>query len=171
MIVCGPSTLHMGATCAPRRNCTLLRVRTDFSTMKAEHLQWAAALSAGLVCLASAGVAWAGAFDAAGQPTSHEVLCQDYEAFAGAILSRGVLADAGLRMRTARLAHAASRYPATPQPGSVPASEAAAPLRLLLNAPYATRRDLFIAARPVAVACGLDWRSGSMWEFAPGSWH
>lgn len=137
--------------------------------MGTRRLQWAAAVAAVVVLLGSAGSVWARTVSQWNRPVTRTELCDDYRAFAGAVLGRGVLADAGLRMTTARLEHSATRYASAGQPDSARAHDAATSLRLLLNAPYASRADLFIAARPVAVICGLDWRTGSRWEYAPGS--
>lgn len=131
--------------------------------------QWVAAGLTTVLCVGTASAAWAHAFAERNRITSLENLCDDYRAFTGAILNSGIMADAGVRMTAARLQQSAARFPPAPQPESVPATDAAPALELLLRAPYATRRDLFVAARAIAVACGLDWRNGSSWEYAPGS--
>lgn len=136
--------------------------------MKADG-QWVAAGLAVALCVGTASAAWSNAFAHKHAQMTREALCADYRAFTGAILHSGILADAGVRMTAARLQQAAERFPSAPQPESVPAHDAASALRLLLRAPYATRTDLFVSARPIAVACGLDWRNGSSWEYAPGS--
>lgn len=134
----------------------------------ATRASWAAGASV-VVCIAIATATWGKALAAQNETTTRQSLCQNYSAFTGAILNSGPLADAGVRMSAARLQQSAERFPAAPLPASRPAHDAAPALGLLLNAPYATRKDLFIAARPVAVECGLDWRNGSSWEYAPGS--
>lgn len=130
--------------------------------------RWAAVMTVAML-LGSAGTVWARTLSGWNRPAPQAVLCDDYRSFAGAVLGHGALADAGLRMTAARLQHTATRYAAAQPADSGAARDAARALRLLLNAPYANRADLFIAARPVAVICGLDWRKGSDWEFAPGS--
>ena len=137
--------------------------------MGTRRLQWAAAVAAVVVLLGSAGSVWARTVSQWNRPVTRTELCDDYRAFTGAILNSGILADAGVRMTAAQLQRAAEGFPSVPQTESAPAHDAAPALELLLEAPYATRKDLFIAARPIAVSCGLDWRNGSSWEYAPGS--
>lgn len=137
--------------------------------MTASPRHWMAAGAVVVLCAATATAAWGQAFAAQNEPTSPEAMCDDYRAFTGAILNSGILADAGVRMTAAQLQRAAEGFPSVPQTESAPAHDAAPALELLLEAPYATRKDLFIAARPIAVSCGLDWRNGSSWEYAPGS--
>lgn len=137
--------------------------------MSTKRLQWIAAVVAVSILLGSAGTVWARTIAQWDQPTTRPVLCDEYQAFAGAVIGHGPAADAGLRMTAARLQHSATGYASAQYPDSPAAGDAAAALQLLLNAPYASRKDLFVAARPIAIVCGLDWRNGSQWEFAPGS--
>ena len=66
-----------------------------------------------------------------------------------------------LRLNASLLAAMAARYPRQPLPDSVPASDAGAAIQRVLSLPYSTDRDLWAAARPVAVECGVDYRTGS----------
>ena len=115
-----------------------------------------------LSCLLAVGsaTAWIGALAAHDQVPSRAELCQGYLDLASALNETPEAQNA--RIRTgAQLAEMADNYPAGKLPNSDPVSEAPRRLRAVLEAPFGTVRDLFAAARPIAVECGLDWRTGS----------
>jgi hypothetical protein len=91
--------------------------------------------------------------------TSQDQLCQQYEAFTDALVPSRP--PGALRLSASRLAALAARYPSRPLPDSTPASEAGTAIRQVLSLPYSTDQDLWAAARPVAVECGVDYRTGS----------
>lgn len=112
--------------------------------------------------LAWVGGLWAARLHQLRAPTSGDEVCTSYRAFAGALLGRGAGAEAGIRMTAARLRSVASRHP-----GALKSTQAAVYLQRVMALPYATRDDLLIAARPVAVECGIDWRQGYRWQLFP----
>lgn len=92
-------------------------------------------------------------------PPSHRQLCHQYETFTDALVP--ARPPGALRLNASLLAAMAARYPRQPLPDSVPASDAGAAIQRVLSLPYSTDRDLWAAARPVAVECGVDYRTGS----------
>ncbi len=91
--------------------------------------------------------------------TSHDQLCHQYESFTDSLVPSRP--PGALRLSASRLAALAAHYPSRPLPDSTPASDAGTVIRRVLSLPYSTDQDLWAAARPVAVECGLDYRTGS----------
>ena len=109
--------------------------------------------------LASTTVLWA----ATTTPLSHSVstgdeLCSAFEDLRASFDVSTLGGQSGIRRAGSALAAVAERYPLRQQPNSAPARDASRGLRVVLELPYGTARDLWTAARPVAVACGADWR-------------
>jgi hypothetical protein len=92
-------------------------------------------------------------------PPSRTELCRQYETFTNALVPDRLPGQ--LRLNASRLAAMAVRYPSHPLPDSVPATDAGPAIEQVLSLPYSTDRDLWAAARPVAVECGVDYRTGS----------
>ena len=94
-------------------------------------------------------------------PTTKAALCAGLEDLRHSFDIRVLSGQAGIRRAGAQLADLAERYPEIAQRNARPAHDSAAALSAVLAARYGTARDLWTAARPVAVACGQDWRSVS----------
>ncbi len=119
-----------------------------------------------LLVLAGAAVVWTASGVAVSQVvhaqravTSRPQLCRQYDAFTEALVP--ARPPGALRLSASRLADLAQRYPWHPLPNSLPAHDAAPSIRQVMALPYSTVQDLWAAARPVAVECGLDYRTGS----------
>jgi hypothetical protein len=91
--------------------------------------------------------------------TSRPQLCQQYDAFTDSLVP--ARPPGALRLNASRLADLAQRYPWHPLPDSLPAHDAATAIRQVMALPYSTVQDLWAASRPVAVECGVDYRTGS----------
>lgn len=94
-------------------------------------------------------------------PTTNSELCAGLDDLRQSFDIRVLSGQAGIRRAGAALAELAERYPEAPQLNAIPAHDAASGLRAVLSTKFGTARDLWTAARPVAVACGQDWRSVS----------
>lgn len=89
---------------------------------------------------------------------THDELCSAFEDLRASFDVSTLGGQSGIRRAGSALAAVAERYPLEQQPNSAPARDASRGLRVVLQLPYGTARDLWTAARPVAVACGADWR-------------
>lgn len=118
------------------------------------------ALFAACVCLIALGLGagWLNALERHTGPGAQASLCASYRSFAAAMRSDDPWQQAARPYRTTRLAVHAAALPPDEQQDADPVPAAARGLRDQMRVPYATVRQTFEAARPVAVRCGLDWR-------------
>lgn len=102
---------------------------------------------------------------------TQDELCSAFEELRASFDVSTLGGQAGIRRAGSALAAVAERYPLQQQPNAAPARDASRGLRVVLDLPYGTARDLWTAARPVAVACGADWRpwGGSAVQLLNGS--
>ena len=116
-----------------------------------------------VVVATAAAVAVGGRVVASSEPTttSLEQLCAGYVDLRSSLSLQGPVTAFAIRNRASTLARLAAGYPELPQRNSMPARQAAQTIGSVLDAPYATARDLWTAMRPVAVACQDDWRAWS----------
>lgn len=119
-----------------------------------------AAVTAATAMLAGTGWLWAEELRTVHSPTSMGQVCKAYRSFAGTLLGKGANAEAAIRMTATRLQLAADAQ----QPEREEATTAAGNLARVLALTYSSRDDLFIAARPVAKQCGIDWRQSYRWQ-------
>jgi hypothetical protein len=93
--------------------------------------------------------------------TSRDRLCALYHETSAALPLRTAGQQMTLRRLASELAEAAAAYPERPAVDAAPARSAGGGIRAVLQVPYGTPRDLWVAMRPVAVECGEDPRVGS----------
>lgn len=93
------------------------------------------------------------------EATGRDEVCHGLEDLRAAFDVRTWGGQAAIRRAGAALAETAGRYPEVEQAGAYPVRSASQSIRHVLRLRYTTSRDLWSAARPVAVLCGRDWRS------------
>jgi hypothetical protein len=94
-------------------------------------------------------------------------LCDTYPAFVKSILGNGLASQAQRGYQTTKLMALADQIESTPQPNAEPVQRGAYRLQMVLNMPSATTRDAYINARPIAVYCGFDPRTGQVAGYLP----
>lgn len=98
---------------------------------------------------------------------SHGGLCDAYGSFSAALGAASEPDHVALRRLAAGLSRQAMAA-SQPQIGGqdvVSTRVAGESIATVLETSYGSRRDLFVAARPIAVACGQDWRTGSTYVY------
>lgn len=93
--------------------------------------------------------------------TAHDTLCTAYVELATRLQDPPTApVTPGMRQAAAEVALLASRFPEHRLADSHPAREAAGTMLAVLDSSAPLAYQLTSASRPVAVECGLDWRTG-----------
>lgn len=93
------------------------------------------------------------------EPAGRDEVCRGLEDLRASFDVSTWGGQAAIRRAGAALAETAGRYPEVAQAGAHPVRSASESIRHVLRLRYTTSRDLWSAARPVAVLCSRDWRS------------
>lgn len=87
-------------------------------------------------------------------------LCSRYESMVASLMLNSPASQAARAQRAEALAALAIRFPNVPQPQADSVPLAGQRLRAVVGRPYVSVADLYASARPIAVACGVDFRTG-----------
>lgn len=88
-------------------------------------------------------------------------MCHQYTEYVAVLTTSNYRSQASRRYATAQLAATAARQPSRPQLDAEPVPAAAQRLTTVLDARFTTANDGYTAARAIAVACDMDFRTGS----------
>lgn len=122
--------------------------------------RWAVTLLVGVVLIGLTATAWTRALAGKDDIPTRAELCAAYRVMANTLNTSPGTQNARIQAGS-RLADLASRYPERALSNSEPVSAVPEQIRAVLDAPYSRVGELFSAARPIAVECDLDWRTGS----------
>lgn len=112
-------------------------------------------VAAGASSMAALALGGAAAMQAQDGPAPElGAVCLAYDDLRASLNTRTLQGQIRIRAAAAQLADLADRYPDRPTTFGRPVHSAAGTLKLALGAHYLTARDLFVAACPVAEACG-----------------
>lgn len=123
-------------------------------------VQFWVALGAAAALLVVVGVGWQSAVaQERAQPRISD-LCDRYESMVASLMLDAPAAQAARGQRAKALAALAVRFPNVVQPQADSVPQAGQRLRTVIGQPYVSVADLYAASRPIAVACGVDFRTG-----------
>jgi hypothetical protein len=94
-------------------------------------------------------------------------LCDTYPAFVRSMYGRGLDSQAQRQFQITKLIALAQRIESAPQPNAEPVKQGSTRLQGVLDLPSSTYREAYFNARPIAVYCGFDPRTGQVAGYLP----
>lgn len=94
-------------------------------------------------------------------------ICDTYRAFVQSMQGTGLSSQAQRQYQTTKLIAMAQQLEGPPQANAEPVDQGAVRLQRVLNLPSATYREAYVNARPIAVYCGVDPRTGQVAGYLP----